>query len=168
MTLQKIFLVVVAAVLCISCGVSAESSGSFIEVNNPGLGADFEGCYVSPSYLCTEPNTGKDCSKDFSDYLSVKRDGSAYRVDLYSTQADQNVCAFSKKMNLVDGALIWETLAGIVALGRSGDVLKIDSKGVDPTALGIGVCGVHADIDGLEFPVSGRLENFTECSSKFN
>lgn len=169
MTLRGTFFVVVsAAVVCISCRVFAGSLSGFVEVSSSTLGAELEGCYVNSSYLCTDPNDGRVCSKKFNDYLSVKDNFSGYKVDLYSTQAGQNVCAFSMDMKLVDGALVRETSAGIVSLTRKGGVLRIDSPGVDPTALGIGVCGVHADIDGLEFPVSGKSSTFDECSSKFN
>ncbi|MDF3868560.1 hypothetical protein P3W53_29160 [Pseudomonas denitrificans (nom. rej.)] len=169
MNLQKFsILVIFAAAFCVSCGGYADSSRSSIKGSKSALGLGLEGCYVNSSYLCTDPDDGEDCSKKFKDYLSVKEEGSGYRVELHSTQAGQNVCAFSMEMTQINGALTRETSGGLVSLARKYDVLRIESKGVDPTALGIGVCGVHADIDGLAFPISGRLETSVECSSKFH
>lgn len=59
-------------------------------------------------------------------------------------------------MNLTGGKLVYKTKFGPVSLQRDSESVKISSRGLDPTALGVGVCGIHAGIDGLTFPLSSQ------------
>ena len=166
MNFLRVLLMVSETAFCFSFGVSADPLSKAAEESPSSWGKG--GCYVNSSYLCTYPKDGKSCSKRFYDYLSVNSSASGYRVSLYSVQANQNVCAFSIDMSLVGGALVRETSSGVISLTREDKALRFDSKGVDPTALGLGFCGVHADIDGLEFPLSGRIGPSSKCVSKFS
>jgi hypothetical protein len=125
--------------------------------------SSWSGCYVKSSDLCTTPGNGESCAETFRDELVVEADADVYLVSLYSTQADQHVCSFSLKMHAIDNALVYPSQFGRIEINSSSGFLEISSKGVDPTALGLGVCGAHADIDGLRFPFA----SFTnECSRK--
>lgn len=112
------------------------------------------GYHEKKSELCTSPVDGSDCSDVFSDYLKIEKNGLGYLVKLRSTQARQSVCSFEYYMVLNRGRLIHETKFGSVTLQKNGNSFEISSKEIDPTALGLGVCGVHADIEGLKFPLS--------------
>ena len=116
------------------------------------------GHYFKKSELCTSPNDDNDCSEQFVDDLKIGKKHLGYMVKLHSTQANQSICSFEFYMILEDGKLIHNTQFGPVFLQKNADSLEISSKGVDPTALGLGVCGVHADIDGLKFPLPGKSE----------
>ncbi|MBD8238127.1 hypothetical protein SOM46_06900 [Pseudomonas fluorescens] len=111
------------------------------------------GHYFKKSELCTSPNDGVDCSEQFVDELRIEKKYLGYLVRLHSTQANQSVCSFEFYMIPKDGKLIHNTQFGPIFLQKDADSLEIFSKGIDPTALGLGVCGVHADIDGLKFPL---------------
>jgi len=53
--------------------------------------------------------------------------------------------------------LIYESELGVVSIERRDDILRISSGGIDSTALGLGFCGAHADIDGLGFYFLGGV-----------
>jgi len=114
------------------------------------------GHYFKKSELCTSPSDGIDCSEQFVDDLRIGKKHLGYLVKLHSTQANQSVCSFDFYMIPKDGQLIHNTQFGPVFLQKNADSLEISSKGIDPTALGLGVCGTHADIDGLKFPLSSK------------
>lgn len=114
------------------------------------------GYYLKKSELCTTPNDSVDCSEQFVDDLKIEKKHLGYLVKLHSTQANQSICSFVFYMIPKDGKLIHNTQFGPVFLQKNDDSLEISSKGVDPTALGLGVCGVHADIDGLKFPLRSK------------
>ncbi|WP_166359739.1 hypothetical protein [Pseudomonas akapageensis] len=116
------------------------------------------GFYSKKSELCTLPNNGEDCSEQFRDHLKIESVRQGYLVELHSTQADQHVCSFLFEMDNVGQALIYKTHFGPVLIQRNGSFLEISSKGIDPTALGLGVCGAHAEIDGLRFPLSSKVD----------
>jgi len=114
------------------------------------------GYYLKKSELCTTPNDSVDCSEQFVDDLKIEKKHLGYLVKLHRTQANQSICSFVFYMIPKDGKLIHNTQFGPVFLQKNDDSLEISSKGVDPTALGLGVCGVHADIDGLKFPLRSK------------
>lgn len=119
------------------------------------------GSYSMPSGLCIGPfslEMETTCSKEFRDQLTIQTDGDGYLVDLHSTQAYQHVCAFSFRMTEANGELFHATRFGPIRVRRVGGMLRVSSDGIDPSALGLGVCGVHADIDGLEFPEAKRVD----------
>lgn len=109
------------------------------------------------------PVDGRSCGKEFHDQLSVEKFGLGYRVRLHSTQANQNICSFSFEMTERDGSLVRQTLYGEIVVKQVRDFLYFSTKGIDPTASGLGVCGAHADIDGLQFPLS-RKWKADQCS----
>jgi len=115
------------------------------------------GEYLQESSLCTDPKTGRNCRDDFRDSLVISKGSKGYRVELNSTQSMQHVCSFVLTMKLVAGALIYESELGVVSIAIRSDALRISSGGIDSTALGLGFCGVHADIDGLEFSFFSRV-----------
>lgn len=125
----------------------------------------WSGFYWKKAEFCTSPGNGKDCSAQFHDCLKIELGRQGYLVELYSTQADHNVCSFTFRMDAVNEKLIYKTQFGPVLLQRSGDSLEISSEGVDPTALGLGVCGVHAEIDGLKFPLASKRDAISKCSA---
>lgn len=114
------------------------------------------GYYSQQSERCTEPATNASCADQFRYQLKIKPWNQRYKVELLSTQADQHVCSFSFFMDVVDGELVHETELGRVLVRRNDVSLEITSKNIDPTALGLGVCGAHADIDGLTFPLASQ------------
>jgi hypothetical protein len=116
----------------------------------------WEGDYSKKSSLCTSPGSGEPCPEGFSDLLKIESVQGLYLVTLLSIQADQHVCSFSFHMGAIDGGLVYKSNVGNVLLRKTGESLKIFSSGIDPTALGLGVCGAHADIDGLEFPLASN------------
>lgn len=125
---------------------------------------DWSGCYRVKSNRCTSPVDGRDCSDQFSDYLKLESSGEGYIVGLYSTQANQNVCSFSFEMKTESSKkLVRDTMHGRISLLNNSRSLLISSEGVDSTALGLGICGVHADVDGLEFPLLSKLRSGAAC-----
>lgn len=126
---------------------------------------EWSGRYLKKSELCTSPGNGSGCSERFNDCLEIKPEGSGYLVRLHSTQANQHVCFFSLQMDAVDGMLVHQTKFGSVFLMRTENFLEISSKGMDSTALGLGLCGAHADIDGLKFDISKRTNSVLKCMS---
>ncbi|WP_414157457.1 hypothetical protein [Pseudomonas sp. BNK-15] len=125
-----------------------------------GEGNDFEGWvgeYSQESSLCTDPGAGRNCRDDFRDVLVIAKGSKGYRVELSSTQSMQHICSFVLTMVPDGKRLIYESELGVVSIDRRGDVLRISSGGIDSTAFGLGFCGAHADIDGLEFSFLGRI-----------
>lgn len=133
-----------------------EVSQRFHETDQAASAFLWEGYYFKESTLCTSPNDGRDCSADFQDRLKIEKNPEGYLVALHSTQANQNICSFSFTMELIDGGLVHNTKLGPILLQADSNLLKLSSKGIDPTALGIGVCGIHANIDKLTFPLSSK------------
>ncbi|WP_189591331.1 hypothetical protein, partial [Mesorhizobium sp. M8A.F.Ca.ET.207.01.1.1] len=70
---------------------------------------------------------------------------------LHSTQSMQHVCAFVLQMKPEGGQLIHQSDLGTLAIEKHAGALRVSSGGIDPTVTGLGMCGAHADIDGLEF-----------------
>lgn len=143
--------------------VSISSTQKNIDAEEASLSNFWSGNYLKKSELCTSPGDGSDCSDQFYDCLKIESGHLGYLVELYSTQADQNVCSFTFQMDAVNGELVYKTQFGRVLLRRNGEALEISSQGVDPTALGLGVCGVHADIDGLKFPLASKSNIISAC-----
>lgn len=145
--------------LMFPCFASVEA-GSAIrqDVEGNGLSPDvWSGYYTKKSDLCTEPGNGASCSEKFRDVLNVKPSGQGYLVELNSTQANQHACYFSFQMEKAGDALVYKTRYGDVLLIQDSNALKVLSAGIDPTAFGLGVCGAHADINGLSFPLDNRV-----------
>lgn len=125
-----------------------------------GEGSDFEawvGEYSQESSLCTDPRGGRNCRDDFRDTLVIVKGSKGYRVELGSTQSMQHICSFVLTMVPGGERLIYESELGVVSIEKRSDVLRVSSGGIDSTALGLGFCGAHADIDGLEFSFLGRI-----------
>ncbi len=72
------------------------------------------------------------------------------------SQAMQHVCSFVLHMKPEGGELIHQSELGTVAIEKHAGALRVSSGGIDPTATGLGLCGTHADIDGLEFSSVGN------------
>ncbi|MFC4860564.1 hypothetical protein ACS8MQ_05355 [Pseudomonas sp. MAHUQ-62] len=160
--LSVILLMITAVSVC----SSEENDNSSVSSRKEGevlWSGDWSGCYENESYLCTSPIDGASCSDEFHDYLSIGKSIFGYRVSLYSTQASQHVCSFSFDMQFVAGELFRGTGEGAIRLVRNGGDIIIRSQGVDPTALGLGICGAHADVDGLKFPLTKKNKNLLEC-----
>ncbi|MNO05353.1 hypothetical protein D3C81_2266980 [compost metagenome] len=68
-------------------------------------------------------------------------------------------------MEAAGSELVYKSQVGQVLVKQSGDFLEVSSKGVDPTALGLGVCGAHADIDGLKFSIASKVNRSVQCGS---
>ncbi len=115
------------------------------------------------SAQCTPPSDEAPCSKELKDCLRIEPIRGAYHVEVYSTQAYQHICAFSIDMREEGGRLVFDSPLGQVSLRKAGNQLVIASDGIDPTAGGLGFCGVHADINGLEFPLSEKIETSARC-----
>lgn len=129
-----------------------------------GAFSGWVGKYDVKSSLCSVPETGESCADDFDDCLSIRRGPDGYHVELRSTQAEQHVCAFDLTMKESNERLTFESEFGPVAIVQEDEALQISSAGIDPTALGLGFCGAHADIDGLRFPLSAKREIRGGCS----
>ncbi|MCK1792055.1 hypothetical protein [Pseudomonas violetae] len=166
---MKIYYGFFMSMLLISSFIVGQASGASKELTQKGEGEEasqsflWSGYYLKKSELCTSPGSGDDCSEQFHDCLKVEPGRQGYLVKLYSTQADQNVCSFTFQMDAADGVLVYKTQFGRVLLQRNGESLEISSEGIDPTALGLGVCGVHADIDGLKFPLVSKSNAISAC-----
>ena len=117
------------------------------------------GSYSQASDLCTEPGSGRSCRDGFRDSLSIVEESLGYRVELHSTQAMQHVCSFVLHMKPEAGKLIHQSELGTVAIEKHAGALRVSSGGIDPTVTGLGMCGAHADIDGLEFSSVGAPGN---------
>lgn len=141
------------AIIGIGCATTIAVASS---ATNAQTSFSWEGTFRVGSLLCTSPENGSDCSGFFSDSLEVRKKGEDYLVTLESTQANQHVCAFSFLMKEARRQLIYETPHGRIKVMRTDAALIISSRNVDPTALGLGICGAHADIDGLVFPWSSK------------
>ncbi|MFI7856315.1 hypothetical protein ACIF8Z_04870 [Pseudomonas promysalinigenes] len=125
-----------------------------------GEGNDFEGWvgeYSQESSLCTDPGGGRDCRDEFRDTLVIVKESKGYRVELNSTQSMQHICSFVLTMEPDAERLIYKSELGVVSIERRDNVLKVSSGGIDSTTLGLGFCGAHADIDGLEFSFLSRV-----------
>jgi len=119
-------------------------------------GGVWPGEYSQASDLCTEPGSGCSCRDGFRDSLSIVEESLGYRVELHSTQAMQHVCAFVLHMKPEGGKLIHHSELGTVVIEQHAGALRVSSGRIDPTATGLGLCGTHADIDGLEFSSVGN------------
>lgn len=142
-----------------------EVSGLIAESSKPASVIDWAGLYLEKSELCTSVDGVDNCAEKFNDCLSVKPTTVGFLVELNSTQAYQNVCSFSLEMKASNRGLIYQSQFGEVIVERNGSYLEISSKGVDPTALGLGVCGAHADIDGLRFSLVNKSNDKSQCRS---
>ena len=118
--------------------------------------AAWAGSYSQASDLCTEPGSGRSCRDGFRDSLSIAEESMGYRVELHSTQSMQHVCSFVLHMKPEGGKLIHQSELGNVAIEKQAGALRVSSGRIDPTATGLGLCGTHADIDGLEFSSVGN------------
>ena len=125
--------------------------------------SEWAGHYLKQSELCTSPADGGNCSEQFDDCLKIEPGRQGNMVELHSTQANQHVCSCSLKMEPVEGTLVHRTQFGNIIIKRDGDSLEISSKGIDSTALGLGICGAHADIDGLKFSLASKSNEDFEC-----
>lgn len=123
------------------------------------------GLYLEKSELCTSVDGIDNCAEKFNDCLSIKPTTVGFLVELNSTQAYQNVCSFSLEMKASNRGLVYQSQFGEVIVERNGSYLEISSKGVDPTALGLGICGAHADIDGLRFFLANKSSSKSQCTS---
>lgn len=141
------------AIIGVGCATTVAVASSSI---NAQANFSWEGTFRVGSLLCTSPENGSDCSDVFNESLEVRKKGEDYLVTPESTQANQHVCAFSFLMKEAGRHLIYETAHGRVRMIRTDAALIISSRNVDPTALGLGICGAHADIDGLVFPWSSK------------
>ena len=142
-----------------------EVSGVIAETNKPSSVIDWAGLYLEKSELCTSLDGSASCAEKFKDCLSIKPTALGFLVELNSTQAYQHVCSFSLEMEATNTALIYQSQFGPVFVKRDGNFLEISSKGIDPTALGLSVCGTHADIDGLRFSIANKASSNSQCRS---
>jgi hypothetical protein len=122
------------------------------------------GCYKQKSYLCTSPQDGSNCEDKFNDTLKITYTPPRYAVQLNSTQANQNICSFNFEMTESNGQLVHETEFGRILIFLKGNTIEISSKGIDPTALGLGVCGNHADINELTYSLANKSDNDPDCA----
>lgn len=115
----------------------------------------WEGYYELESPLCSDTETWGPCNKEFKDCIFVKNATNGWRVELYSIQAMQNICAFSLRMNQVGEKLIYyDENGGEITLQKQEGKLILSSLGIDPRKAGF--CGAHAGIDGISFPLSTK------------
>ncbi|WP_423359208.1 hypothetical protein [Pseudomonas citronellolis] len=122
------------------------------------------GCYKQKSYLCTSPEDGSNCEDKFNDTLKITYKDPSYAVQLNSTQANQNICSFNFEMTESNGQLVHGTEFGRILIFLKGNTIEISSKGIDPTALGLGICGNHADINELTYSLANKSDNDSDCA----
>lgn len=140
-----------------------EVSGAIAEKKKQTSVNDWVGLYLEKSERCTSLDGSVSCTEKFNDCLSIRPTALGFLVELNSTQAYQHVCSFSLVMEATGSELVYNSPAGQVLVKRSGDFLEFSSKGVDPTALGLGVCGAYADIDGLRFSIASKVGGRLQC-----
>ena len=117
-----------------------------------------QGYYSSPSKRCTKFSESKDdfvsCEKEFRDCLMIKKvDPQTATVEIYSTQANQHVCAVNGTASIIDGKLI--LYLGTEKRDQYLDVLPQENnillKQHVPIGQNVENCGAHANFEGLLF-----------------
>lgn len=116
---------------------------------------NIEGYYSSPSTRCTEVNKASgelnSCKSRFRDCASVKKNiNGTYALQVYSTQANQHVCAVDGEAKLNGAALVheFEDSPGHRLIIRK-DRKTIRLSQVAPEKQASANCGAHATFDGL-------------------
>jgi len=142
-----------------------EISGAIVGAEKQTSVNDWVGLYLEKSELCTSLDGSANCTEKFNDCLSIRATALGFQVELNSTQAYQHVCSFSWVMEATGSELVYKSQAGQVLVKRRGNFLEVASEGIDPTVLGLGVCGAHADIDGLRFSIASKVSKSQQCSS---
>jgi len=131
---------------------------------------NMRGYYSSPSTRCTKFSDSKDdfisCEREFRDCLMIKRiDQKTADVEIYSTQANQHVCAVNGTAKIINGKLI-------LYLGVDGKEQHLSFisknnrvliKQHAPIGQQVENCGVHANFDGLSFKMVDREINKHRC-----
>ena len=131
-------------------------------ISEPLAGApksgELAGFYSSASRRCTRYDKVKDdfvsCAKQFKDCLLIRNGGPGkMAVEIYSTQANQHVCAVAGTARAENGVLTYRFGPGAdsqrIALIASANKIVLKhavSPGEAPEN-----CGAHASFDGLEF-----------------
>lgn len=128
------------------------------------LSADaVEGFYSSSSRECTKYDSKSDqfvsCEREFDDCVLLRKvDAHEVEVEIYSTQADQHVCALNGIAKIDGGALIYR-------FDEQGDGQRIEFlfKGKNlqlkqhvPEGQSIENCGAHATFDGVRVTLVDR------------
>lgn len=144
---------------------SQKISGTIAGAKKQTSANDWIGLYLEKSELCTSLDGSANCTEKFHDCLSIRPTALGFQVELNSTQAYQHVCSFSWVMEATDSELVYKSQAGQVLVKQRGNFLEVVSEGIDPTALGLGVCGAHADIDGLRFSIASKVSSSLQCGS---
>lgn len=120
--------------------------------------ASLEGYYSSPSKNCTRYDKAKDdfvsCEQQFQDCLLIKDAGHGkMAVEIFSTQANQHVCALNGIALMDTGKLTYRfgTEADSQRIEFIRTANKLTLKHVSPPGEAAENCGAHADWNGLEF-----------------
>jgi len=122
---------------------------------------DWVGLYSLPSPRCTNVQSTDNCPKDFVDCLRIRHDTDVYLVELYSVQAQQNLCSFNLTMIPIGNSLTYGDSDGRkLKLSRSNDKLVLTTNGFAPSP---GFCGAHGALDGIEFPESSKQKGDRVC-----
>ena len=119
------------------------------------------GFYSLPSPRCTSAQSTDNCQNDFVDCLRIRRDTDVYLVDLYSVQAQQNLCSFNLTMIPSGNSLTYADSDGRkLELSRGNRKLILTTNGFSPSP---GFCGAHGALDGIEFPESSKQQVDRVC-----
>jgi hypothetical protein len=126
---------------------------------------DVQGYYSAPSG-CTL--AGKSCKKKFKDCLLIKKiDQKSAEVEVFSTQANQHICAAKGVAKVIDGKLVLyfdaETGAAVQHLSfiPQGKGMVIEYK--VPAGGEKMNCAPHASFDGLAFKKTSNNTNGRQC-----
>lgn len=144
----------------LSCGAS--SQGALLD--------DVTGYYSSPSHLCTERKGGDlaACKKKLVDCLVIrKKSQTSAEFELFTTQANQHVCAARGK--LIQNGNILEAPRGTkdaapnegLSIRVERDSLIVDYKKSEASL--VGICGSHAALNGLTFKRQKRRTSGPTC-----
>ncbi|HJW30654.1 MAG TPA: hypothetical protein VJ508_15580 [Saprospiraceae bacterium] len=137
-----------------TCAALVESNA----VAQNKLNENLEGYYASPSKLCTKFNREKDkfesCEKESTDCLLIKKiDEEDFEIEVYSTQANQHVCALNGIGKVKNGELVYsfgtDADSQEIEFTKKGKSVLLKQKilpGQDSEN-----CGAHARFEGLRF-----------------
>lgn len=148
------FCAAIYAILFIPVALALSPSAQGVEAKPDAL----PGFYSTPSTLCTRYDKKKDdfvsCVKQFKDCLLVKEIvGGKIAVEIYSTQADQHVCAVRGDATIENGIPTYRFGTTPESQRIEFVVVKdgVQLRHVVPDGEDSANCGAHASFDGLKF-----------------
>jgi len=120
---------------------------------------EVEGYYSSPSYLCTYLKGAKftSCQRRFKDCLVIRKKTQGFaEFEVFSTQANQHICATKGELVQIDDNLI-ATSDNAKTKQNKGIAIKLSKRYLtleyqkDQEGEEFDICGAHANLNGIKF-----------------